>query len=253
MSWSKSRSDKGGRAYHHGNLPDELVRAALELIAEKGPVRLHHGGSRPRRRASRPPRPTAISATREDLMAEVARRGFDRLAEALETAWDDGRAEPGLRFRAGRPGLSEIRPGTPGGLCSDVSKRAFPPTPARNSPAPTKRRSRCLRRASEVLCQEAPAEQRPPALMVSLHIWSVSHGHRGRCSRAATRARRKLPMAPEELLEAAILIYLRGPRHSHSNRPVAPKADVFGRLPRRAAAAKSVSGNALRALAHRTT
>ncbi|MGH6927415.1 MAG: TetR/AcrR family transcriptional regulator, partial [Dongiaceae bacterium] len=37
MSWSKD--DPGGerRGYHHGNLTEALVRAALELIAEKGP------------------------------------------------------------------------------------------------------------------------------------------------------------------------------------------------------------------------
>ena len=37
MSWSKD--EKGGpRAYHHGNLKEALLRAALELIAQKGPA-----------------------------------------------------------------------------------------------------------------------------------------------------------------------------------------------------------------------
>src|SRR5262245_10313095 len=35
MGWSR---DKGPRGYHHGNLKEALVRAALELIAEKGPA-----------------------------------------------------------------------------------------------------------------------------------------------------------------------------------------------------------------------
>jgi AcrR family transcriptional regulator len=37
MSWSKD--ERGGpRGYHHGNLKEALLRAALELIAQKGPA-----------------------------------------------------------------------------------------------------------------------------------------------------------------------------------------------------------------------
>jgi hypothetical protein len=35
MKWGRSA---GPRGYHHGNLKEALVRAALELIAEKGPA-----------------------------------------------------------------------------------------------------------------------------------------------------------------------------------------------------------------------
>jgi len=37
MIWSKDDRD-GPRGYHHGNLKEALLRAALELIAEKGPA-----------------------------------------------------------------------------------------------------------------------------------------------------------------------------------------------------------------------
>jgi hypothetical protein len=38
MSWSKHGGGQGGpRGYHHGNLKEALMRAALELIAKKGP------------------------------------------------------------------------------------------------------------------------------------------------------------------------------------------------------------------------
>ena len=37
MVWSK-HGGRGPRGYHHGNLKEALVRAALELIAEKGPA-----------------------------------------------------------------------------------------------------------------------------------------------------------------------------------------------------------------------
>ena len=46
-------------------------------------------------------------------------------------------------------------------------------------------------------------------MMMALHIWSMSHGVASLFARGDA-ARRKLPMSPEELLEAEVLIYLRG-------------------------------------------
>ena len=54
-----------------------------------------------------------------------------------------------------------------------------------------------------------PAQGRPPALMVALHIWSMAHGIASLFGRGDA-ARRAVPMPPEELLEAEVLIYLRG-------------------------------------------
>jgi hypothetical protein len=54
-----------------------------------------------------------------------------------------------------------------------------------------------------------PARGRPPALMMALHIWALSHGIASLFGRGDA-ARRALPMSPEELLEAGALIYLRG-------------------------------------------
>ena len=45
--------------------------------------------------------------------------------------------------------------------------------------------------------------------MMSLHVWSLSHGIASLFGRGDA-GRRSLPMSPEELLEAAVLIYLRG-------------------------------------------
>ena len=38
MSWSRQGGRSGPRGYHHGNLKEALIRAALELIAQKGPA-----------------------------------------------------------------------------------------------------------------------------------------------------------------------------------------------------------------------
>ena len=66
-----------------------------------------------------------------------------------------------------------------------------------------------LRHASEALCARLPPEKRPPALMMSLHVWALSHGIASLFARG-DGGRRRLPMTAEDLLEAGMLIYLRG-------------------------------------------
>jgi hypothetical protein len=64
--------------------------------------------------------------------------------------------------------------------------------------------------------------------MMALHIWSMSHGVASLFARGDA-ARRKLPMSAEDLLEAEVLIYLRGlgfptdRRPSAQNGPAEPK------------------------------
>jgi hypothetical protein len=66
-----------------------------------------------------------------------------------------------------------------------------------------------LRTACEAVIATMPAGQRPPALMTALHIWSLSHGIASLFARGDA-ARRPLPMTPQDLLEAGVLIYLDG-------------------------------------------
>jgi hypothetical protein len=56
---------------------------------------------------------------------------------------------------------------------------------------------------------QIPAAQRPPAFMVALHVWSLAHGIASLFGRGDA-GRRQLPIPPEELLEAGVLVYLRG-------------------------------------------
>ncbi|MDB5503260.1 MAG: transcriptional regulator, TetR family, partial [Tardiphaga sp.] len=63
-----------------------------------------------------------------------------------------------------------------------------------------------------------PGVARPPALMMALHIWSLAHGVASLFGRGDA-ARRKLPMSPEDLLEAGVLIYLRGLGFPTDRRP----------------------------------
>ncbi|HUL06987.1 MAG TPA: WHG domain-containing protein, partial [Candidatus Acidoferrum sp.] len=66
-----------------------------------------------------------------------------------------------------------------------------------------------LRKAAETVAALLPPGSRPPALMMSLHVWALSHGIAALFGRADA-GRRKLPMTPEDLLEAGVLVYLRG-------------------------------------------
>ena len=66
-----------------------------------------------------------------------------------------------------------------------------------------------LRTATEGLIAIIPAQNRPPVLMMTLHMWAMSHGIASLFGRGDA-ARRSFPMSPEDLLEAAVLIYLRG-------------------------------------------
>ena len=66
-----------------------------------------------------------------------------------------------------------------------------------------------LRDACEAVAATLPKEKRPPSLMMALHIWSLSHGIASLFGRGDA-ARRPIPMTPEDLLEAAVLIYLEG-------------------------------------------
>ena len=46
-------------------------------------------------------------------------------------------------------------------------------------------------------------------MMMALHIWSLSHGIASLFARG-DEARRTIPMSPEDLLEAGVLVYLDG-------------------------------------------
>jgi AcrR family transcriptional regulator len=90
MRWGKR--GHAARGYHHGNLKEALVRAALELIAEKGPAGFTFADAA-RWAGVSPAAPYRHYRDRDALLADVARRGFELFAAALAQAWDDGRPD----------------------------------------------------------------------------------------------------------------------------------------------------------------
>ncbi|MDJ1158245.1 TetR/AcrR family transcriptional regulator [Chelatococcus sp. SYSU_G07232] len=206
MSWKGSGRD-GSRGYHHGNLREALVRAALELIAEKGPSGFTFAEAA-RWAGVSPAAPYRHFRDRDELLADVALRGFEHFEAALRRAWNDGRPDPSTAFeRMGKAYLAFARDEQAyysAMFEAGISLDAVPALKAAGD-----RAFAVLREASEALIATLPAKGRPPALMMALHVWALSHGIASLFGRGDA-ARRALPMPAEELLEAGVLIYLRG-------------------------------------------
>jgi len=145
---------------------------------------------------------------RDELLIDVARRGFDQFTQALTRAWDDGRPEPMAAFeRVGRAYLDFAR--SEPAYYSAMFEAGIPHDASPELREAGEAAFAVLRAAAEKLIARLPPGRRPPALMMALHIWSLSHGIASLFGRADA-GRRTLPMSPEELLEAGVLVYLRG-------------------------------------------
>jgi AcrR family transcriptional regulator len=202
MSWSR-----GPRGYHHGNLKEALVNAALELIRQKGPAGFTFAEAA-RWAGVSPAAPYRHFRDRDELLGDVARRGFEQFADVLKLAWNDGAPDPMTAFdRVGKAYLGFAR--TEPAYYSAMFEAGVPLESNAELNAAGDRAFGVLRQASEKLIEKLPAGQRPPAMMMALHVWSLSHGIASLFARADA-GRRKLPMSAEELLEAGVLVYLRG-------------------------------------------
>src|SRR5213595_809254 len=94
MTWSRQ---DGPRGYHHGNLKEALIRAALELIAQKGTAGFTFAEAA-RTAGVSPAAPYRHFRDRDELLANVALRGFDQFEMALARAWDGGKPKPFKAF-----------------------------------------------------------------------------------------------------------------------------------------------------------
>ncbi|HTT82087.1 MAG TPA: TetR/AcrR family transcriptional regulator [Rhizomicrobium sp.] len=206
MSWSKENKE-APRGYHHGNLKEALLRAALELIAQKGPAGFTFAEAA-RWAGVSPAAPYRHFRDRDELLANIALRGFRQFEGVLARAWNDGSPDVFVAFdRLGKAYLDFAR--TEPAYYSAMFEAGIPLATNSELREAGDRAFAVLRAAAEALCSQTPARTRPPALMVALHIWAITHGIASLFGRG-DEARRTLPMSPEELLEAEVLVYLRG-------------------------------------------
>ncbi len=194
------------RGYHHGNLKQALVDAALVLIEERGPTGFTLSEAAKRAGVT----PAAVYRHfegREDLIAEAARQGYEIFADLMQFAFESGQPSALASFEAtGRAYLAFARkyPGHYVAMFeSGISVNRTPELAMVAS-----RASRVLEQSAVALSEHIPAEKRPPPQMFSAHIWAMSHGVVELFARGAPG--RASPFPPEDLLETGIGIYLRG-------------------------------------------
>jgi AcrR family transcriptional regulator len=205
MAWK--RREREARGYHHGNLREALIQAARELIKEKGPGGFTFADAA-RSAGVSPAAPYRHFRDREALLADVAREGFQRFEAMLATGWNGGKPDPMTAFNnVGKAYLAFARADP--AYYAAMFESGLPPDVSPDLRAASDRAFAVLRTAADGVVTLLPAAKRPPALMMSLHIWSIAHGIASLFGRG-DGGRRSLPMTAEELLESAVLIYLQG-------------------------------------------
>ncbi len=194
------------RGYHHGNLRQALVDAALELIEKKGPTGFTLSEAAKQAGVT----PAAVYRHfegRDDLIAEAARQGYEIFADLMEYAYETGQPSALASFEAtGRAYLAFARrhPGHYVAMFeSGISVNRTP-----ELAAVAARASGVLEKSAAELSKHIPPEKRPPPQMFSAHIWAMSHGVVELFARG--NPGRQSPFSPEDLLESGIGVYLRG-------------------------------------------
>lgn len=197
-------SDDGGkRGYHHGNLREALIFAAIGLISDKG-LQGFTFAEAARAAGVSAAAPYRHFKDRDALVAEVARFGFERFAERLEKAWNKG--EPTTLFALEAVGMAylafarEERP-----LFVAMFQSGLPKEPELTAAAD--RAFNVLVNACTAVSQRLPPANRPPVQMMSYHIWALSHGV---AELFTGDGPRRSPIASTDLLESAMMVYLRG-------------------------------------------
>lgn len=194
------------RGYHHGNLRQALVDAALLLIEQRGPT----GFTLSEAAKGAGVTPAAVYRHfegRDDLIAEAAQQGFAIFCDLMEFAYNNGQPSALAAFeKTGRAYLAFARKHPGHYVAMFESGISIQRTPELFAIAT--RALAVLETAAVELSKHIPEEKRPPPQMFSAHIWALSHGVVELFARGDPGT--KCPFPPEDLLETGIGIYLRG-------------------------------------------
>lgn len=208
MSWRKGKGGDEKRGYHHGNLRETLIEAALDLIGQKGASGFTFAEAA-RWAGVSPGAPYRHFKDRDELIADVAIRGFEAFAVRLEKVWNDGKPDPYSALQATGRAYLEFARREPAYYAA-MFESGLPPNMSLELTEANDKAFDVLVNACEILVETLPdGKVKPPAKMVAFHLWSISHGIASLFGRG-DQARRSLPMPPEDLLEAAVLIYFDG-------------------------------------------
>jgi AcrR family transcriptional regulator len=194
------------RGYHHGNLRQALVEAALELIAVNGPTGFTMAEAAKLAEVSAAA-PYRHFTGRDELIAEVAAQGFDLFADLLDHAYGGGQPSSLAAFEAVGQAYLAFARRHPGYYIA-MFESGVAPNRTPDLARAAERANRVLIRAAEALSARIPPERRPPPALFSAHVSALCHGIVELYARGKPGSRSPFP--PEELLETGIGIYLRG-------------------------------------------
>ena len=154
-----------------GILKEALIRAALELIAQKGPAAFTFAEAA-RWAGVSSAAPYRHFRDRDELLADVARRGFDQFEVVLARAWDGGRPDAFTAFnRLGKAYLHFAK--NEPAYYSAMFEAGIPPEANPELQDAGERAFAVLRTATERLVATIPAQKRPSLVwMMMLHIWA---------------------------------------------------------------------------------
>jgi AcrR family transcriptional regulator len=160
------------RGYHHGNLKDALIEAALSLIAERGAFGFTLAEAA-KFAGVTPAAPYRHFNDRNALLGELARRGFDAFAAHLREAWNDGRPDSiAALWRMGEAYLDFARqePGLYAAMFGDARMLREGPLIAASAAALDG-----LRNAAKAVLAHHGVTQ-ADGRQLGAQIWAVSHG-----------------------------------------------------------------------------
>jgi AcrR family transcriptional regulator len=160
------------RKYHHGSLKQALIDAAIELLAEGGPAALTLTEAA-KRVGVTPAASYRHFSGRDELMAELARRGFEMFGEQIETAWDEGRPDARIamqRMSAAYLQFAREEPGLYSAMFGAAATLAAPEPAAAADHA-----LEILWRAVVAYLQHSGV-QAQGARNLALQLWALSHG-----------------------------------------------------------------------------
>ena len=196
----------GRKPYHHGNLRQALVDATAALIQETGPLAFTLTEAA-RRAGVSPAAPYRHFKGRDDLLEEVARQGFEDFAERLEQAFDGGQPRPLTAFMRMGQAYLDFAAQQPGHYMA-MFESGLSIAGNADLSAASERAQRVLTQAAEIMAERLPPDRRPPARMVTNHIWALSHGVVELFLRGKPGGRSSV--GASEMLESGAIIYLRG-------------------------------------------
>ncbi|HSF90718.1 MAG TPA: TetR/AcrR family transcriptional regulator, partial [Paracoccaceae bacterium] len=188
------------KSYHHGNLKEALVTATLGLITERGPTGFTLAEAA-RQAGVSPAAPYRHFKGREELIEEVARQGYIIFAEKLEEAYAKGKPNPLAAIEAVGRAYLAFATSNPGHYIAMFESGLSINSNADLSIVANRAMS-VLTQAAERLFLHLPEKKRPPASMVSHHIWALSHGVVELFARGEPGGR--APFSAEQLLESGI-------------------------------------------------